>query len=133
MKKDIEYPKVTDVAIAVVKDETDGEEGWSVYLLNLKDIEITGVLVSSKGYGKVDGEDVKTSVLRHFIDTVPAKSVAKVEPIMENVFHLNNEYWVSFYVGGLIHDKKFIFLPGTIDEAYFSNVPVLNKRGVIIA
>lgn len=133
MKKDIEYPKVTDIAIAVVKEDTDGEDGWSVYLVNLKDIEITGVLVSSKGYGKVDGEDVKTSVLRHFIDNMPAKSVAKVEPIMENVFHLNNEYWVSFYVGELIHDKKFIFLPGTIDEAYFTNVPVLNKRGVLIA
>lgn len=133
MKKDIEYPKVTDIAIAVVKEDADGEDGWSVYLINLKDIEITGVLVSSKGYGKVDGEDVKTSVLRHFIDTMPAKSVAKVEPIMENVFHLNNEYWVSFYVGELIHDKKFIFLPGTIDEAYFTNVPVLNKRGVLIA
>jgi hypothetical protein len=133
MKKDIEYPKVTDIAIAVVKEDADGEDGWSVYLINLKDIEITGVLVSSKGYGKVDGEDVKTSVLRHFIDNMPAKSVAKVEPIMENVFHLNNEYWVSFYVGELIHDKKFIFLPGTIDEAYFTNVPVLNKRGVLIA
>ena len=133
MKKDIEYPTVTDVAIAVVKEEVDGEEGWAVYLLNLKEIEITGVLVSSKGYGKVDGEDVKTSVLRHFIETVPAKSAARVEPIMENVFHLNNEYWVSFYVGELIHDKKFIFLPGTIDEAFFSTVPVLQKRGVLIA
>jgi hypothetical protein len=132
MIKDIHYPEVTDIAVAVIKEETIEGEVWSVYLLNLKDTNITGVLVTSKGYGTQNGEEVKTSTLRHFIDEMPAKSFAKVEPIMENVFCLSNEYWVSFYVNNLIHDKKFIFLPETISEQFFTNVPVINKKGVMI-
>jgi len=117
MKKDIKIPEVKDIAMAVVREKNDlGEKVWNVYLLNLKDEEIYGVLVSSKGYGEKDGEKVKTSILRHFLDRVPAKSYAKVEPIMENLFGLNNEFCVSFYVKGIIHDKKYIFLPETIQE-----------------
>jgi hypothetical protein len=51
---------------------------------------------------------------------------------MEDVFSLSNEYWVSFYVGNVIHDKKFIFLPETISEQFLTNVPVINKKGVMI-
>ena len=132
MIKDIHYPEVTDIAVAVIKEETPEGEAWNVYLLNLKDTNITGVLVTSKGYGTQNGEEVKTSTLRHFIDEVHAKSFAKIEPIMENVFCLSNEYWVSFYVNDLIHDKKFIFLPETISEQFFTSVPVINKKGVLI-
>lgn len=132
MKKDIEIPKVTDVAVAAVREQTEEGETWVVYLLNLKDTPITGVLVSSKGYGQINDESVKTSVLRHFLDTVPAQSAARIEPIMDNVFSLSNEYWVSFYVKELIHDKKFIFLPGSISDAFFTHIPLLDTRGVLI-
>jgi hypothetical protein len=88
--------------------------------------------VSSKGYGEVEGEQVKTSVLRHFFDEIPAGSFQKIEAIIEDVFKLSNEYWVSFYIGDLIHDKKFIFLPETINEENFTSIPLLGKRGVMI-
>lgn len=132
MIKDIHYPEVKDIAVAVVKEETPEGDAWTVYLLNLKEVGITSILVSSKGYGLKNGEEVKTSTLRHFIDNMPAKSYATVEPIMEDVFSLSNEYWVSFYVGNVIHDKKFIFLPETISEQFLTNVPVINKKGVMI-
>ena len=132
MIKDIQYPEVKEVAVAIVPE--DGDEGgiWNVYLLNLKDQLIEGVLVCSKGYGSMNGETVKTSTLRHFLDAMPPKSFSKVEPIMENVFSLSNEYWVSFYINEIIYDKKFIFLPETINESYFSSIPVINKKGVMI-
>jgi hypothetical protein len=132
MIKDIHYPEVKDIAVAVVKEETPEGVSWTVYLLNLKEVSITSILVSSKGYGLKNGEEVKTSTLRHFIDNMPAKSYATIEPIMEDVFSLSNEYWVSFYVGNVIHDKKFIFLPETISEQFLTNVPVINKKGVMI-
>jgi hypothetical protein len=44
----------------------------------------------------------------------------------------NNEYWVSFYIDKVIHDKKFIFLPGTINEEFFTSVPIIFKKGVMI-
>lgn len=133
MLSDIHRPEVTDIAIAIVKEPMDdGTEGWNVYLLNLKDEPIEVVLVSSKGYGELEGEPVRTSVLRHLLDTMPPQSYAKVEPIMEDVFSLSNEYFVSFYINGVIYEKKFIFLPETINEEYYTMIPLLDKKGVMI-
>ena len=89
-------------------------------------------MISSTGYGEVNGEQKKTSILRHFLDEVGPMSFAKVEPIIEDVFSLSNEFWVSFYVDNVMYDKKFIFLPETIHEEYFTNIPLLSKRGVMI-
>ena len=133
MKKDINPPVVTDIALAVVKEKNkQGETEWNVYMLNLKDETIEGVLVSSTGYGLLQGETRKTSTLRHFLDTIPPKSYEKIEPIMEDVFGLNNEYWVSFYLNKVMHDKKYIFLAETINERYFTTIPLINKLGVMI-
>ncbi len=133
MLKDIPQFKVEDVALAVSRTRNrDGNEEWSVYIINMKDVAIKGVLVTSKGYGMKDGEKVNTSVLRHFFESIAAKSFEKVEPIIENVFGLNNEYWVSFYVGTDIYDKKYLFLPDSINEDFFTYIPVLEKEGVMI-
>ena len=133
MKKDIVPPAVENIAIAVVKETNDlNELEWNVYFLNLKKEKIEGVLVSSHGYGNMNGEDVKTSTLRHFLDVVEAKSFVKFEPIMETLFGLNNEYWVSFFLNNVMYDKKYIFLPETIKEENFILIPYLNKKGVMI-
>lgn len=134
MKKDIPENIVTKVAIAVVlENETPGERSWSVYLINLKPETIHTVLVSSKGYGVKDGEEVKTSVLRHSIGDVDAQDYALIEAIDEQVFGLTNEYWLSYYINGQIYDKKFIFLPESIIDANMIRIPILNKAGVMIS
>lgn len=133
MIKDIHRPVVEDVFVAVVKELNEVHEPvWNVYLVNQKSVSIEGVLVSSKGYGEINGEEVKTSMLRHFLDVLPPQSFARIEPIMENVFGLFNEYWLSFYVEKVIYDKKFIFAPETIIDSHLVNIPVLNKKGVMI-
>lgn len=133
MKKDIEFPKVTDVGVAVVleKNEID-EEVWNVYILNLKEEELEGVLVSARGYGIINNEGRTTSELRHFLDKIPAKSFMKIEPIVEEVFPLNNEYWVSFFLNGTMYDRKYIFLSETIHRENFVKIPLLEKQGVLI-
>ena len=103
-----------------------------MYLVNLNDEVIRGVLVSSKGYGELDGKEVKTSILRHLIGNVDPQDYARIEMIMDNLFGLSNEYWVSFYMGSDMYDKKYIFLPESIKEENFTNIPVLNKRGVML-
>jgi hypothetical protein len=103
-----------------------------VYLINLKDHPISTVLVTSKGYGQKDGKSVKTSVLRHSIGDIDKYSFALIEPIDEQVFGLTNEYWLSYYTGEHIFDKKFIFLPESIVETNMTRVPVLNKPGIMI-
>jgi hypothetical protein len=132
MKKDIPFPKVEDIALAVVKEKDDITDVWNVYLINMKPTDIKGVLVASKGYGEKDGEKIKTSTLRHFFDQIPPASFVKVEQIMDNLLGISNEFWVSFYLGTTIFDKKYVFLAESIQEANLTNVPILNKQGVII-
>jgi len=133
MLKDIPKLVVENIVMAVVKEPgEDGELVWNVYLVNLYEEKIEGVLVSSKGYGTFEGRDVKTTVLRHLIGELDPHDYAKIEPIMTDVFGLNNEYWVSFYLDKKMYDKKYIFLPESINEEFFTLIPVLNKMGVMI-
>jgi len=133
MLKDIPKLVVENIIVAIVPEENEiAEQIWNVYLVNLYDAKIEGVLVSSKGYGSRNGEDVKTSTLRHFIGTVEPKDYAKIELIIKDVFGLSNEYWISFYLGKDMYDKKYVFLPESITEENMTLIPILNKRGVMI-
>ena len=131
MQKDINREEVEDIAIAVVPGEDDSNI-WEVYMINLKEEGLDNVIVASKGYGMYKGEEVKTSVLRHFLGAFEPLDIRLIEPIQKEVFGLNNEYWVSFYIGTNIFDKKFIFLPESISEDNFTRVPFINRMGVII-
>ena len=134
MKKDINPTVVTNVAIAIVKDKnTLNEDVWNAYIINYKNEAIVEVLVTSKGYfTDLKGNETKTSVLRHAMGTIEPNDYKIIEPIMENVFALHNEYWVSFFWDNQLLDKKFIFLAETIKEENLINIPVLNKQGVMI-
>jgi hypothetical protein len=131
MLKDINREEVEDIAIAVVPGEDDGNI-WEVYMINLKEEGLDNVIVASKGYGMYNGEEVKTSVLRHYLGGFEPLDIRLIEPIQKEMFGLNNEYWVSFYIGKNIYDKKFIFLPESISEDNFTRVPFINRMGVII-
>ena len=133
MIKDIILEKVTDVAVAVVPESNElGEPDWSVYLVNLKADAIDGVLISSKGYGTIDGKDVKTSTLRQFWEKVSGKDFVKVELIEKKLFSITNEFWVSFWHHGILYDKRYVFVTESIVENNFTQVPLVGKRGVMI-
>ena len=119
--------------MAVVRElDEEGEEAWYVYLINLRDVTLENVLVSSRGYGELEGEERKTSEMRHFLENLAPRSWARIERIVEDVFGLNNQYWLSFYAAGQLHDRKYIFLPDSIQEENFTTVPLMEKRGVLI-
>jgi hypothetical protein len=132
MLKDIPQLTVENIIVAVVREEEEGEMVWNVYIINLYPETVNGVIVSSVGYGQHKGEEVKTSVLRHLIGDIGSNDYGKIEPIMEDLFGLSNEFWVSFFLNNKMYDKKYIFLPETIKESHFVNIPVLNKPGVMI-
>ncbi len=121
-----------DIAVAIVPENIEDQNGWMVYLVNLKNNSLENVIVSSKGYGEIDNKNIQTSTLRHFMEKVEPHTYSKIEPIMEDVFGLANEYWVSFYINKTIYDKKFVFLPESIQETNFITIPFLNKKGVMI-
>ncbi len=133
MKKDLHENIVEGVAIAVVlEDENIEARSWKVYVLNLRDSQIQNVFISSKGYGTLNGEQVKTSVFRHFIGNLDAQKFAAIELIDEKLFAINNEFWLSYYINGEIFDKKYIFLTESISESNFIRIPYINKPGVMI-
>ena len=132
MKKDIEIPEVKNVTIAVVRTKNIlHQDEWKVMLINNNDHAIENTLVASKGYGEQEGEPQRTSTLRHFLEIVPAQGVALVEPIDPKLFHLNNEYWVSYYVGPQIYDRRFVFVPESICEKNLTFIKELDMEGVL--
>lgn len=137
MKKDIPIHKVEDLAIAIAPREPyileeDEEDLWDVYLINLRDQAISSVLVNSRGYGELDGEKQRTTILRHFFEEIGPLEYVQIEPIQTKLFTLTNEYWVSFVRDGYMYDKKYIFVQESITENNFTNIPFLNRKGVMI-
>ena len=131
MIKDIVFPEVEDIAVAIVQ-EHEGLEEYAVYLINLKASSIHNVLVTSTGYGVINEQPKKTSTLRHFFEKLDQNDYIQIEPITKEVFGLSNEYWVSFTLNNQMLDKKFIFLAETILPDNFVTIPVINKKGVLI-
>lgn len=133
MKVEDLRPEMKGIIVAVIQESGPEDKGdWNVYLVNHNNEKLEGVMVTSRGYGMLNDEQRQTSTIRWFFEEIPAHSFVMIEPIVEEVFGLSNEYWVSFYMQGKMYDKKYIFLPETIDEKNLSEVPVINGKGVMI-
>jgi len=135
MKKDIPQHKVEDLAIAILPRLEDGkvdDELWDVFVINMKNKPIENVLVNSRGYGELDGEPMKTTILRHFFNEIGGNEAQLLEPIQAKLFDLANEFWVSFTYDGYMYDKKYVFVRGSIAETNFTNVPLIDRKGVMI-
>ncbi len=136
MKNDIPFEPVQGVAVAIAPDDAllpaDAQATWGVWLLNHNDYPLDNVLIVSEGYGERDGRAVTTSKLRYHYETVPAHTAVQVEPIDPALFALTNQFWVSYYQGRQIYDKKFVFVPGAVEEANLIPIQMLEgRRGVL--
>ena len=136
MKQDISFDPVEGVSVAVVPDEPvlmpEGPSIWQVYLLNHNSFPLRNVIVNANGYGlREDGEKVRTSTLRFLFEEVPPHTAVPIEPLDSGLFHLNNQYWVSYYRGEQVFDKKFIFVPDSITADNFTHIALLDKAGVL--
>lgn len=127
MRKDINFSPVKDVHVVVAQ----AADQWKVFLINRNKFKLENVMVTSKGYGETKTEKQQTSILRHMIPYLDPGEYALIEPIDESVFHLNNEYWVSYFVDGQVYDKKFIFVPDSIVEENLSFIEELEMKGIL--
>lgn len=133
MKKDIPQKKVEDVALVVSpRHNGNDEELWDTFLLNLKDEPILNVLISSKGYGDINGKKMRTTTLRHFFEEIAPNTAVQIEPIQTKLFDITNEYWISFTYHDFMFDKKYVFVPGSITTDNFTSIPLLERAGVMI-
>lgn len=133
MKKDTPRKIAQDIALAIVRDENElKREVWNVYLLNLKETEIDTILISTRGYGIIEGNNIVRQPKTLSIQQMHPKSYSIIEPIPFSFLSFKNEYWVTFFENGELFEKKYIFLPNSIVNDNFTNVPLLKKVGVMI-
>lgn len=134
MKKDIPILRVEDLAVAIVPptEGTPESELWDVFILNFRDVPIQNVLVSSHGFGEIEGREVETTTLRHFFDLIGPNQTEIIEPIQSELFGLTNEFWISFTLDGYMYDKKYVFVKGSISPEHFTHIPMIERKGVMI-
>jgi hypothetical protein len=133
MKRDIIPPQVSDVYVAVVPGPGEnGQTQWSVVLINDKDVMLTHTIVNASGKGTVGGMEKSTTTLRLLLGDIQPKSSRQIEILLEESFALNNNYWVSFYIGSDIYDKKYQLSAGEVDLNDLVFAPVLNAPAILI-
>ncbi len=134
MKKDILDLKVEDLAVVIApRTEEDDEQLWDTFIINFRDEAIENVMVVSTGYGEDEkGEKRRTSTLRHFFEQISPLGMHQIEPVPTELFWMAHEYWVSFTFEGHMYDKKYVFVPGSLDKLNFMQIPFLDRRGVMI-
>ncbi|HZH86295.1 MAG TPA: hypothetical protein VFD77_03190 [Brumimicrobium sp.] len=135
MKEELKGPEAENVYVAVVQEL--GEDNvivYNVYFINEREDVLEQVLITSKGYAtrEEDDEKVETTMLRKDLGGLIPYSAQKVEPIMEDVMALTNEYWVCFWIGNKMYDKKFVVYSHLLKEENFKYIPTLNLKGVMV-
>lgn len=127
MKKDLDIEEVTGVYIAFLPNR----DNWSVYLINNRKEQLETVIVNASGEGKLEGKEKQTATLRFLLNDIPAESVKPFELLMPDSFKLSHRYWVSYYIGNRIFDKKFVYTPDMYDED-LQDLPVFGSPGILL-
>lgn len=131
MRKDIPTPKAENVYVAVKHELIEGEDQWSVHLLNENDFALDNILIVSKGYGQDEEKEQETSTLRQYHEKLEPHSSTQIELIQPEVFHLFNEYLLTYYANGHMFDKKCIFVPDSITKDNLVKIDLLKGRAVL--
>jgi hypothetical protein len=127
MNKDLPDLEVKNVTV-VIKPESGH---WSVHLINNNDFPIKDILVASQGYGEKSPDREETSIIRQYFDVLAPNSSTQVELIDPAVFHLFNEYGVTYYIDKEIYFKKFVFVPDSIVKQNLVYNPIIGAEVVI--
>ena len=130
MKKDINIPKVKGVYVAVVNEYNDiyKTQDWNAYIINDKEVDLEVVLIVTNGYS----ENKTTSTFRKKLDTLPAKSYAKIELMQEELFALNNQFKVTYFENNQMFVKTYLFRKNTINKKALQPIPLMEARGILV-
>ena len=130
MKKDISIPKVNGVYLVVVPEYNIAfkSDDWYVYLVNENEEDVEMALIISKGFDSKQ----ETAQLRHKIELLPSKSGVKFELMVSEVFVLDNEFKVTFFIKNVLYDKVFLIKKNGMKKSALRMVKALGKKGIII-
>jgi hypothetical protein len=127
MKKDLDIEEVSGVYIAFLPNR----DNWSVYVINNRKEALETVIVNASGEGKLEGKEKQTATLRFLLNDIPAESVKPFELLMPESLKISHRYWVSYYIGNRIFDKKFVYTPDMYDED-LQDLPVFGSPGILL-
>ncbi|WP_373519265.1 hypothetical protein [Pricia sp.] len=129
MKKDIEIPIAKDVHVAIIHEWNDEflSKDWNAYIINGRSTPIEMVLVVSKGFEA----DRKTSTMRHGIGSVGPKSFKRIELVQEDVLGLNNEFFVTFFAGNKLYERRFVFPKNSVKQSAIKPIPIIERDGIL--
>lgn len=130
MKKDIEIPESKEIYLAVVREKNEEFQSpeWNAYLINDRETSIEMVLIVVRGFD----EEKSTSIMRHSIKILQAKSFSKIEFLQDEVLGLNNQFSVSYFADNKMYEKTFLFRKNTINEAALKDLPIMKIQGVLV-
>ncbi len=135
MLRDMTNLKMTDFSVAMIPIDPNVYAqpwSWDCYLINFKNEPVNDVLITTKGYGQSEDGEKRSSTLRYYYNQIGPMEAVLVEIINPELVSLTNEFWVSFSYGGHMYDQKFLFVEGSLESAYLTMVPIVNKHGVMI-
>ena len=129
MKKDIKIPESKGVYLGVIREKNEEFESmeWNAYIINDLDITLEMILIVSKGFDK----ELQTSTMRHSVKELPAKSVAKIEFLPEEILGLTNEFAVTYFADGKMYDRTFVFTENSIEESKMVELPIIKTLGIL--
>lgn len=132
MKKNIQIPTVKGVHIVAIREWNDDfmENSWYAYLLNDTEHKLDMPMVVSRAYGRIDGENRKTTTFRHAFKEVAPKTAIKIELLANDVLQLNNEFMLSYFIDNKLFDKKFTFEANNISESTLIDLPTISRTGI---
>ncbi len=127
MKKDLDIEEVSGVFIAFLPNR----DNWSVYIINNRKDSLETVIVNASGEGKLEGKEKQTATLRFLLNDIPAESVKPFEILLPDSLKLSHRYWVSYYIGNRIFDKKFVYTPEMYEDD-LQDLPVFGSPGILL-
>ena len=127
MKKDLDIEEVSGVYIAFLPNR----DNWSVYIINNRKESLETVIVNASGEGKLEGKEKQTATLRFLLNDIPAESVKPFEILLPDSLKLSHRYWVSYYIGNRIFDKKFVYTPEMYEDD-LQDLPVFASPGILL-
>ena len=130
MKKDIEIPESKEIYVAIVREKNEEFQSleWNAYIINDRETSIEMALIVVRGFD----EEKSTSIMRHSINILQAKSFSKIEFLQDEVLGLNNQFSVSYFADNKMYEKTFMFKKNTINEAALKDLPVMKIKGVLV-
>ncbi|AXG73913.1 hypothetical protein DVK85_06520 [Flavobacterium arcticum] len=133
MKKDIHIPKVESVYVAILQEWSEEfmDNTWYAYLVNGTGKKLESVIVVSNASGMLNGEERKTSMLRHVFPTVAPNTAIRIELVENGVLVLNNSFMVTYFKDGVLYDKNFVVKANTIAKENVQEIPVIFKDGIL--